>query len=398
MEWKKEITANRKKKQIEIVCGDILNVANEYDLLVCSSFKGDYAAFPGTLIGNLSKEGISVESEAEHAEIDCRKSKNYWVSQPLNNKFGRLGCIELLDLNNRTDEQVKTLCKLFSTFYDMLVNMEQLGIAPSKVILPVLGSGNQNIELCYIIPPLINQCMRALAEIECLEKITFCDYDIEKVKKLVSMLESTDNINKNSDVFISYCSAQREYADCLRKMLTERGVKCWMAPYSIPTGSSYQTEIPSALSNTPNVLLVLSKEAETSRWVQKEIGCAIGARHKLIPIRSYMYEISPQFNFLLDGEQIYDVDNKLDMEENCAKAADYLLKIIKSDDIEKLCENNKKLNNKKACGVKTYKNVSKNKSAKRNIFDLMKDKILIGIGITIVIELWAIIRELKSDK
>ena len=36
--------------------------------------------------------------------------------------------------------------------------------------------------------------------------------------------------------------------------------------------------------------------------------------------------------------------------------------------------------------------------AKRNIFDLMKDKILIGIGITIVIELWAIIRELKSDK
>ena len=130
------------------------------DLLVCSAFKGDYAAFPGTLIGNLSKEGISVESEAEHAEIDCRKLKNYWVSQPLNNKFGRLGCIELLNLNNRTDEQVKTLCKLFSTFYDMLVNMEQLGIAPSKVILPVLGSGNQNIELCYIIPPLKNHILR----------------------------------------------------------------------------------------------------------------------------------------------------------------------------------------------------------------------------------------------
>lgn len=152
--------------------------------MVCSSFKGDYAAFPGTLIGNLSKEGISVESEAEHAEIDCRKLKNYWVSQPLNNKFGRLGCIELLDLNNRTDEQVKTLCKLFSTFYDMLVNMEQLGIALSKVILPVLGSGNQNIELCYIIPPLINQCMRALAEIECLEKSHFAIMILKRLKSL----------------------------------------------------------------------------------------------------------------------------------------------------------------------------------------------------------------------
>lgn len=125
-----------------------------------------------------------MESEAEHAEIDCRKLKNYWVSQPLNNKFGRLGCIELLDLNNRTDEQVKTLCKLFSTFYDMLVNMEQLGIAPSKVILPVLGSGNQNIELCYIIPPLINQCMRALAEIECLEKSHFAIMILKRLKSL----------------------------------------------------------------------------------------------------------------------------------------------------------------------------------------------------------------------
>lgn len=40
MEWKKEITANRKKKQIEIVCGDILNVANEYDLLFFHHLKG----------------------------------------------------------------------------------------------------------------------------------------------------------------------------------------------------------------------------------------------------------------------------------------------------------------------------------------------------------------------
>ena len=45
------------------------------DLLVCSSFKGDYAAFPGTLIGNLSKEGISVESEAEHGKLTVENQK-----------------------------------------------------------------------------------------------------------------------------------------------------------------------------------------------------------------------------------------------------------------------------------------------------------------------------------
>lgn len=91
----------------------------------------------------------------------------------------------------------------------MLVRMNRLGIAPSNVILPVLGSGNQKIELCYIVPPLINQCIRALTDIECLQTITFCDYDDEKVRTLIAMLESAEKKEKNSDLFISYCSAQR---------------------------------------------------------------------------------------------------------------------------------------------------------------------------------------------
>lgn len=385
MEWKKEIRVNGKKKQIKVMYGDILNTRKDGDLLVCSAFKGKYGAFSGTLIGNLYEEGISVEELAEHPEIDGRKENNYWVSAPLNNKFGRLGCIELLDLQDSGEAEIKTLCKSFSTFYEMLVHMDRLGIAPVKVILPVLGSGNQKIELCYIVPPLINQCMRALTDIEHLETITFWDYDIDKVKMLIQMLESTESIEKKCDVFISYCSAQRKYADCLRQMVTDRGLKCWMAPYSIPAGSSYQAEIPAALSNTQNVLLVLSEEAETSRWVQKEVGCAIGARHKLIPIRSYMYESSPQFSFLLDGEQIYDVDVSLDMESNCAQVADYLIKIIKPVGSGKQCGSDKKTN----------ETISNKKSKGKQAQISIKDGILVGIGITIIIELWTIIRKLN---
>ena len=158
-----------------------------------------------------------------------------------------------------------------------------------------------------------------------------------------------------------------------------------MAPYSIPAGSSYQAEIPAALSNTQNVLLVLSEEAETSRWVQKEVGCAIGARHKLIPIRSYMYESSPQFSFLLDGEQIYDVDVSLDMESNCAQVADYLIKIIKPVGSGKQCGSDKKTN----------ETISNKKSKGKQAQISIKDGILVGIGITIIIELWTIIRKLN---
>ena len=79
-----------------------------------------------------------------------------------------------------------------------------------------------------------------------------------------------------------------------------------MAPESIPTGSSYQAEIPAALNQIPVVLLILSPEAERSRWVQKEIGCTIGARHTLIPFKQEPYTHTEQFNFLLDGEQIFE--------------------------------------------------------------------------------------------
>lgn len=386
MEWKKEITASGRKKQIEVLSGDIVNIGKEYDLLVCSAFKGRYGALPGTLIGNLYENaGISVEEQAAHPEIDRRQSENYWVSSELNGRFKRLGCIELLDLTESGKEEIKTLCKSFSTFYNMLVRMNLLGIAPSNVILPVLGSGNQKIELCYIVPPLINQCIRALTDIECLQTITFCDYDDEKVRTLIAMLESAEKKEKNSDLFISYCSAQREYADCLRKMLTDRGIRCWMAPYSIPTGSSYQAEIPAALSNIPNVLLILSKEAETSRWVQKEVGCAIGARHKLIPVRSSMYQLSQQFSFLLDGEQIYDMDDRLDMENNCAQVADYLSKLV---------THARAVTRSDAC--KSADEASFNKKPDRkNVTVPIKDGVLIAIGITIIIELWTIIRKMK---
>lgn len=267
----------------------------------------------------------------------------------------------------------------------MLVRMNRLGIAPSNVIMPVLGSGNQKIELCYIVPPLINQCIRALTDIECLQTITFCDYDDEKVRTLIAMLESAEKKEKNSDLFISYCSAQREYADCLRKMLTDRGIRCWMAPYSIPTGSSYQAEIPAALSNIPNVLLILSKEAEASRWVQKEVGCAIGARHKLIPVRRSMYQLSQQFSFLLDGEQIYDMDDRLDMENNCAQVADYLSKLVMPTSA---------VTRSDAC--KTADEASFNKKPHRkNVTAPIKDGVLIAIGITIILELWTIIRKMK---
>lgn len=110
------------------------------------------------------------------------------VSKETDSNFKRIACIELLDSSNKESENIKELCMSFATLYNMLDELDRQGIAPDDVILPVLGSGNQQIELCYIVPPLITQCIKALQNIKALKTITFCDKSSDKTDELIHMI------------------------------------------------------------------------------------------------------------------------------------------------------------------------------------------------------------------
>ena len=51
----------------------------------------------------------------------------------------------------------------------------------------------------------------------------------------------------NKDVFISYKSDEYAQAIWVKDALETNGISCWMAPMSIPGGSSYAKEIPHAI-------------------------------------------------------------------------------------------------------------------------------------------------------
>jgi len=298
------------RKCIRICHGDLCETTETYDILVCSAYKNSYHPYSGTLIGNLyEKKKISVEELAENPDVDLREY-GCWVSHELKGTFRRLACVELLspvsddsiDINNSI-----ALKSTFSTLRFMLEELSKKDNSIRSIALPILGSGNQKIELCYIVPPLLSQCSAALENIPQLESITFYEINYDKANVLKEMCENA--LSKNAEVphiFISYSTKQQPLAYQLKNLLLQEGITCWMAPESIPAGSSYQAEIPSALNQIPVVLLILSPEAENSRWVQKEIGCTIGARHTLIPYMNEHYTHTEQFNFLLDGEQIFE--------------------------------------------------------------------------------------------
>lgn len=105
------------------------------------------------------------------------------------------------------------------------------------------------------------------------------------------------------DVFISYSTKDRDQAYAIRTFLTGRGIACWMAPESIPTGSNYTKEIPVAIRTCKVFLLILSENAQQSPWVLRELDGAVNNNRYILP---YLLDDKPmedEFQFLLTGCQ-----------------------------------------------------------------------------------------------
>jgi len=108
------------------------------------------------------------------------------------------------------------------------------------------------------------------------------------------------------DVFISYKSEEYEEASWVRDTLEENGIACWMAPASIPGGSSYAEQIPVAIHNCKLFVLILSARAQASRWVKRELDMALNEGKTILPFLLENFVLSRDFTFYLGIVQRYD--------------------------------------------------------------------------------------------
>lgn len=307
--WQYSFQVNNTQKSIRIQIGDICRSDEEFDILVCSAFKNDYIPTPRSLIGALLfQKQISVQQLAVNPSINL---KNYgcWLSNEIEDNFHRIACVELIDYNSAEEilDETKMLRSAFSTFRFLLEQASIHGIPLRSVALPILGTGEQCIEDCFIVPPLVEQCLTALHTISELNTITFFARREQNVVTIINYLNNILFTKKKCapEVFISYSSKQADIAQNVYNYLTDNSISCWMAPNSIPTGSSYQEEIPIAINQITSLVLLLTQDAEKSRWVQKEVGTAIGADKKIFPYQLTEFKLGVSFQFLLEGEQIY---------------------------------------------------------------------------------------------
>ena len=310
-----DLLINGKTKRIRVFSGDLTATEATYDVVACSSFKGDYIPVQRTLIGSLwNKQHISVSDLSVAPALDLR-SMGCWLSKETGNpRFHRVACIELLDYHKSYESgEIETtmLKSAFSTLRFLLEQAEIHGVTVKHVALPVLGAGAQGIDLHYIIPPLVSQCLNALQQISSLEQIDFYEYNENRAFELKRMIEEVMNQNNVSlpEIFISYSSKQTNLAHQLKKAIINTGLNVWIAPESISPGSNYQEEIPTAINGARLIMLLFSEDAQRSKWVQKEVGSAIGAGKMLLPLQLTQFPITAQFRFLLEGEQIFPIWN-----------------------------------------------------------------------------------------
>lgn len=104
-----------------------------------------------------------------------------------------------------------------------------------------------------------------------------------------------------SYAFISYKTDNLEEALWVKDQLSARGIPCWMAPDSIPGGSSYAQEIPKAIRNCFAFILILSEATQDSKFVPKEIDLAINLGKPILPFMIENFELRDDFNFYLSN-------------------------------------------------------------------------------------------------
>lgn len=86
------------------------------------------------------------------------------------------------------------------------------------------------------------------------------------------------------DCFISYASPDEALATYLKQYLTWRGLQVFLARLSLQPGDLWNTVVQNALRSSPWVVFLASRAACASPYVQQEVGGAVFAGKKLVPV------------------------------------------------------------------------------------------------------------------
>lgn len=87
------------------------------------------------------------------------------------------------------------------------------------------------------------------------------------------------------DVFLSYSSHDKAWADAARAVLERQGVRCWIAPRDIIHGEQRGASIIGGINGGRMMVLIFSGHANASDHVRREVERAISRGIAVLPVR-----------------------------------------------------------------------------------------------------------------
>lgn len=86
------------------------------------------------------------------------------------------------------------------------------------------------------------------------------------------------------DCFVSYSREDQQFAESIYKELESHGITTFMASVTLQPGQDWSEKIMENLRSSKWIILLVSRAACSSTFVNQEIGGALYASKKLIPI------------------------------------------------------------------------------------------------------------------
>jgi hypothetical protein len=97
------------------------------------------------------------------------------------------------------------------------------------------------------------------------------------------------------DVFISYSTHDKPYAEAVCVKLESRGIRCWTAPRDIRPGMSWGGAIVEAIDGARLMLLLFSSHANGSPQIKREVERAVHEAIVIVPVR--VEDVNPTGDF-----------------------------------------------------------------------------------------------------
>lgn len=359
--YEAKIYTDRGEKKIQVYHADITKFDEPVDILTISCFQNDYMPVSGTVVGALEKAfQLRVSDYAKMPEIDLKAFGNVWLSGDLQEKcpYSRIGCIEMSriqGMGSDWENNKDNILSILHTYFQMLEMATGRGIKAQTVALPVLGAGNQGIDMDFITIPLLNECINFLKSCRQVKRICIIEYSPNKAFRMARALEESYQIKNNKedyvklpngkntpqkngkvqkesdnfDIFMSYSSKDFEIMKKLSAILEERGAKVWYAPRNI-WGEDYASSIVNAIEKSAFFVALISQNSMGSRHVLNEIDLAfnsLASENHLLPVKLDEAEMPSSFLYYLSRLQWYPVSGSQD--EKCMQFADRVMEAVR---------------------------------------------------------------------